>query len=101
MANSTSTNPIVIDTYTADVVVSTGRITVSSIVMEGASAGDTATFIEGRPGGSVEVLRLSNTVNGGSIVWTPSVPFTFQHGLTFDDSASSLATNDFIFIYLA
>lgn len=99
MANSTTTNPVVIDTYTADVVVSRTPITVTSIVMEGASSGDTATFIEGH-GGTAEVLRLSNGANGASVVWTPAEPFTFNNGLIFDDSASSLATNDFIFIYL-
>jgi len=96
MANQTTSNPVVIDTYTADVVISANRVCVSSIIMEGAAAGDTATFLDKNAN---EVLRLSNTANGGSIVWSPAEPFTFN-GLTFDDSASSLAANDFIYIYL-
>jgi len=96
MANQLTGNPIVIDTYSADVVISANRVRVASIVMEGATAGDTATFLDKNAN---EVLRLSNTANGGSIVWSPAVPFEFN-GLTFDDSASSLAANDFIYIYL-
>lgn len=96
MANQTTGNPVVIDTFGSDVAVSTNKVTVNSIVMEGATAGDTATFLD-RDGN--EVLRLSNTANGGSIVWSPAVPFTFN-GLTFDDSGSSLAANDFVFIFL-
>lgn len=101
MANNTDQNPNVIDTFSADVNIGGTKGTpaiVSSIVMEGASAGDTATFIDED---GTEVLRLSNTVAGGSVVWTPAEPFIFQKGLTFDDSASSLDTNDFIFIFLA
>jgi len=49
--------------------------------VEGASAGDIATFIDENCN---EVLRLS-----------PARPFLFN-GLTFDDSASDLAAGDFI-----
>lgn len=99
MVNSVTSNPIVIDTFGSDVTISTTAVKVKSIVMEGASAGDTATFIVGN-GGSREVLRLSNTVASASIPWAPSGGFTFQDGLIFDDSASDLASGDFIFIYL-
>lgn len=98
MGNNTNTNPIVIDTFGSDVTIGTGTVVVKSIVMEGASAGDTATFIDKD---NVEVLRLSNAAGGGSQVWSPAKPFAFQRGLIFDDDASSLTTNDFIFIYLA
>ena len=103
MANqaTSSRNPNVIDTFGADVIIggtSGVRQIVSSIVLEGATAGDTATFIDGSGN---EVLRLSTTANNGSIVWSPAVPFSFSNGLTFDDSASSLASNDFVFVYLA
>ena len=96
MANQLTGNPVVIDTFGADVVINANKVTVTSIVMEGATAGDTATFLD-RDGN--EVLRLSNDIATASKVWTPAEPFKFN-GLTFDDSASDLAANDFIFIYL-
>ena len=96
MANSTVTNPVYIDTFGGDVTISTDQVTVVSIVMEGASAGDTATFIDNE---AKEVLRLSNAANGASAIWSPSEPFRFANGLIFDDSASSLAANDFVWVY--
>jgi len=96
MANQTTGNPVVIDTFGSDVAISSNKIKVTSIVVEGASAGDTAVFLD-RDGN--EVSRLSNAANGASVVWSPAEPFRFN-GLTFDDSASSLAAGDFVFIYL-
>jgi hypothetical protein len=96
-ANSTNGNPRVIDTFGSDVTVFAGPMAVVSIVVEGATAGDTVVFINSS---GQEVLRLSNTADGGSIVWTPAEPFVFDGGLIFDESASSLAENDFVFIFL-
>jgi len=96
MANQTSGNPVVIDTFGSDVTISSNKVQVTSIVMEGATAGDTATFLD-RDGN--EVLRLSNSIGSASVVWSPAEAFRFN-GLTFDDSASSLAANDFVFIFL-
>ena len=96
MANNTGSNPVFIDTFGGDVTIGTGVVIVTSIVMEGATAGDTATFIDSQ---GVEVLRLSNGVNGASAIWTPSEPFKFPNGLIMDDSASSLAAGDFILVY--
>jgi len=96
MANQLTGNPRVIDTFTGDVTVSASHVIVSSIVMEGASAGDTAVF---NNSDGLEVLRLSNPVANGSIVWSPAQPIEFK-GLTFDNTASSLGAGDFVFIYL-
>jgi len=96
MANQLTGNPRVIDTFGSDVTVSTTSVKVTSIVLEGASAGDTAVFNDSNGN---EVLRLSNSAANGSVVWSPSKPQRFK-GLTFDDTASSLAANDFVFIYL-
>ncbi len=96
MANDLSSNPVRIDTFGSDVEISDRNVSVVSIVMEGASAGDTATFLDMNGG---EVLRLSNVANGSSVIWSPAKPFLFN-GLTLDDSASSLAANDFVFVFL-
>lgn len=96
MANQTTGNPKVIDTFTGDVTISTNKVQVSSIVMEANLLGDTAVF-DDRDGN--EVLRLSCETANGSTIWTPSKPFKFN-GLTFDNTASSLGAGDFVFIYL-
>ena len=96
MANDLSSNPVRIDTFGADAEISDRNVSVVSIVMEGATAGDTATFLDKNGG---EVLRLSNSIGSASAVWSPAKPFMFN-GLTFDDSASDLAGGDFIFIFL-
>ncbi len=92
------TNPVVINEFGGDVTISDNLVIVSSIVVEGASAGDTVVFTDK---GGTEVLRLSGTVGGGSIVWTPPKGFRFNEGLRFDDSASSLSEGDFVFVYIA
>ncbi len=102
MGNTTATNPNVIDTFTADVHIGGtegGLVTVTSVVIKTATAGDTAVFIDKN---AVEVLRLANNISTGSMVWTPAEPFTFQNGMTWDDSASGAgwAAGDFIFVYL-
>ena len=96
MANDTGLNPARIDTFGSDVTISDRQVSVLSIVVEGASAGDTATFIDKNGN---EVLRLSVAAAGGSVIWSPARPFLFN-GLTFDDSASDLAAGDFIYVFL-
>ena len=97
MANNVNMNPIRIDTFGADVIINSGQAVVNSIVMEGASAGDTAVFIDTD---GEEVLRLSNSADGASAIWSPAAPHRFKSGLIFDDSASSLSAGDFVFIFL-
>lgn len=103
MADSLQTNPIVLNVFTTstDIVISHTPITVSSIVMEGAGAKDTATFIESPTHGTTEVLRLSNAAAGASATWTPAIPFTFQNGLVYDVSGDSLDDGDLVYIFLA
>ncbi len=96
------TNPIVINAFGNDIIISDGPVTVSSIVLDSASAGDTAVFID-RSGN--EAIRLANNygddTNHGSVVWSPprGKPFKFD-GLRFDDSASGLGDGDYVFVYL-
>lgn len=100
LTSNQSTNPIVIDTFGVDTIIDTGPVTVTSIVAEGATTvGKTATFIDNN---ATEVLRLSTRVASASAIWTPpnKEAFTFQNGLRFDDSASGLASGDYVFIYL-
>lgn len=96
MANVTK-NPYVIDTFSADVVVSTGSILVSSIVFKSAAAGDLCVFIDS----SNDIcFYISNNVNGGSVSWTPSKSFNFQNGLTLDVSAcTGIGTGDHVLIF--
>ena len=96
MANSLYTNPIVIDTFGADVTIAAGQIVVTEITMMGATAADTVTFIDND---TVPCLKLSNDIGGATKHWKPAKPFRFSNGVVFDDSASDLAANDFILIY--
>lgn len=100
MANSTTTNPIVIDTSGADVTISDTPITVTSIVIEDSTAGDTVIFQESTTKGTAEVFRLSVQVANASTVWTPAKPFTFQNGLVYDDDSTWDDTAGRMFIYL-
>lgn len=101
MGNSITTNPVVIDTDGADVVISHTPVTVTSIVIEDSTAGDTVVFQESPTKGTAEVFRLSVQADGASTVWTPAKPFTFQNGLVYDDDASSWDdTAGRMFIYL-
>ena len=97
MANRTSSNPVVLDTFTSDVVISTGRTRVRKIVLASAAAGDVLEFINnaGQP-----QLRMVQTLSPG---WeeTDLDGFTFDGGLIFDQSASTgLGAGDLVFIYL-
>ena len=98
MANVVNNNHIKIDTFGADVTIISGPGWLSSITMEGASAGDTATFINGD---GEEILRVSNAADSASFSWSPAEPEFFEKGVVFDDSASSLAANDFVFVTIA
>jgi hypothetical protein len=99
MANSLTTNPIVLDTFAADVVISTGRLKVSKILLASAAAGDTLELIDSKWG--LPQVRIVNTASPG---WDESDfgGFVFENGLTFDQSASTgLGSGDLVFIYLA
>lgn len=99
MANRVDANPIVLDTFTADVVLSTGRLKVSKILLASAAAGDVLELIDSKNG--LPVFRMVNTAAPG---WDESdfAPFVFEDGLTFDQSASTgLGAGDLVFIYLA
>lgn len=99
MANNLVSNPIVIDTFGSDINI--GKVTVSSISLVSAAAGDDAIFIDENGAGVVNV-HIAQNVSGGFSDWMPSVPFHFRNGLIYDESASNgIAAGDRILIYLA
>jgi len=99
MANRVASNPIVLDTFTSDVVISTGRVKVSKITIASATAGDIVEFIDkaGNP-----VFRLVQSYGTPGSSTEDFDQFVFENGLTFDTSASTgLGSGDLVFIYLA
>ena len=94
MANSLGTNPIRLDTFGADVVISTKRIKVRSMVLAGYSSAKKAVFIDA----SAAVCLVAEVASDGHA--EIQGPLTFSNGITFDDSESDFDTNDFILIYL-
>ena len=92
-ANDTNGNWIRIDTFGADVQIkATGRIIVKRLVITAYTSAKTITFIGGE--GTVLVLECPA---GDSITLQD---LDFYNGLTFDDSESDLAANDFIFLWV-
>lgn len=98
MANSTVTNPIVLDTFTADVTISDKPISVKAITFKSAAAGDVFALEDAA---GVKVVVLGQTVNGGSMILAPASPMRFN-SLYFDndDTNSGLSAGDYILIYL-
>jgi hypothetical protein len=94
-ANDTGSNNVRIDTFGADVEIASGRVQIKSIIITAYSSAKTITFIDSS-NAKVMVLECPS---GYSINWTPSEPVTFYNGIKFDDSASDLAANDFIFVF--
>jgi len=95
MANSLGTNPIVIDTFGADVTVTTKIAVVHAMYITGYTSAKTVTFID-NSGNECFVVEVPS---GGTLAIEPSTPLRFTDGFIFDDSASDLAEDDFIFIF--
>jgi len=94
MANSVGTSPIRIDTFGADVTVSTGRIKVAGMILSGYTSAKTVTFIDSAAANCL----VAEVPSGGTTIIDG--PLTFSNGLIFDDSESEFAAGDFILIYL-
>ena len=94
MANNLNTNPVFLDTFTADVTIATGPIKIKEIVIQDTTAGDTATFIDSN---DVECARVSVDIGGSIGRITPNSWFT--RGVVFDASASSIASGGYCYIY--
>ena len=99
-ANDMTKTPLRIDTFGADVTIDTGRIFISTIVITAYSSAKTVTFINS----DAEVVLVIECPSGETVTW-PSAKAVhprgveFAEGFIFDDSASDLAANDFIFIW--
>lgn len=98
MANSTTTNPIVIDTFNADVTISTTPITVSSIVFWSTNADDKLVMEDVK---GVTNVWLQIATAKSTLPWTPAKPFTFTNGLVLDVSDGTYNTASRCLIYVA
>ena len=96
MANRTDGSIVYIDTFGADVTVATGPVRINAVVIEGASAGDTAIFNDADGNA---VLRISSTANAGSLIFAPAEPQYFPNGLTLA-SGSDFSSGDYVQVYL-
>ena len=76
MANSTVTNPIVIDTWTADVTISAHPIPIKSIIVESNTAEDLVVLEDDK---GVEIFRMRTSTANQTYVWTPSQPVVFKN----------------------
>ena len=101
-ANSTATNPIIIEIFDADITISATPITVKAITFHSAAAADVFALQDGLLITSHVMVGLAQTVNGGSMIldFGPN-GFTFP-SLYFDTSEvnSGLSANDRVVIYL-
>jgi hypothetical protein len=100
MANRTKNNPIVLDTFGADVELTPRGVplNINKIVLYSAAAGDLLTLIDAAGN---KILTLSQWADGGSTTEDFN-PQRFVDGVTFDTSASTgLGSGDLVYIYLA
>lgn len=93
MANNLSGNPIMIDTYGADLTISNTPTKLSALVVT-ARAARNCVFIDSA--GAV-VMDLAIAANSSVVV--PG-PLYFDKGITFDESGSSMAANDTIIAFI-
>lgn len=96
MANDVTGTPMRIDTFGADVEITTRPITIKSIVVTAYTSAKTITFIDE----DAAVMLVLECPSGETISWPPHDDgVKFDNGLTLDDSACDLAAGDFIFIW--
>lgn len=101
MANSTTTNPIMLDTFSADVTIAEpGKpLTVKAIVFWSTNADDKL-VMEDCLGVTNVWLQLATAKD--TIVWTPAGDgFTFNNGLIMDVSDGAYNTASRCLIYIA
>lgn len=98
MANSTTkTHPFRIDTFGADVTISSDSVRIKEIIVTAYSSDKTVKFIDS-DGAEVLVFEVPSGRTGQI---TPAKPIPFSNGFIFDDSESDLAAGDYIFIWVA
>ena len=97
MANSTSTNPIFLDTFSSDIVVTTTRSRIKTIVFVTQTAGDLLTLED--PNG-VNIVYLRALANDPVILDFGANGFPCE-ALTCDVSDGQYASTARVLIYLA
>jgi len=96
MANVLTQNPITIDTFGADVSISQCKIRIAGIYVTALSSDKNVVFIDASAN---KVLDL-RVASGTTAQFTPGKPVEFTNGLIYDDSASSVASNDLITVFI-
>lgn len=96
-ANNLVGSPYRIDTFGSDVTISASTTWVDNITITAYTTAKTTTFIDD-DGNKCLVLECPA---GYTISWpSDDKPKLFSNGINFDDSASDLAANDLIFVFL-
>ena len=97
MANNLTTDPIVIDTFSVDVVISAIGLKVKSIIFTSDSVGDV--FVLEDVNG-VEIFRAKINSADASIVWTPSDGQWFNKGVYLNVSRGTYTGTAKALIYI-
>jgi len=98
MANNVVSNPIVIDTWSADITISESPVTVRKIVFKSAADGDIMVF-ENKLG--VQVAWLVQTGAADTVELDFGDGFKFSEGLQIDVSdCTGIGSGDLVWIYL-
>lgn len=103
MSNNLKTNPIIIDTFDADFVVSADPITVKKVVLFSAAATDKFSLLHGVADTAPECIRVKQGADLNAAVDFNSGAHIFPNGLFFDASAINAGldnTTDRVLIYL-
>jgi len=95
MANNVNTNPIFLDTYAADVTISSTIVHPKAIHVTSATAGDTVVFIDNKGN---QVIKVAAPANVTCDVWFPEG--WQSDGLIFDLSASTITAAVTVLLYV-
>lgn len=96
MANKTGYSPVRIDTFGADVTISSGTIKVVAIIATAKTSRKALAFKDSTGEQCFYALVSANS----TAQFTPARPFVFYKGLIFDDTTSEFVTNDSVYLYL-
>lgn len=97
MANSTNTNPIVIDTFSSDIELYNIGVKVKSIIFTSPNVDDTLT-LEDLNG--VECYRAKVKSADETILWNPSGGHWFSRGLRLDVSDGTYGAGAKLLLYV-
>ena len=98
MANDVASNPITIDTWSADITISESPVTVKKIVFKSAADGDIM-VLENKHG--TQVAWLTQTGAADTVELDFGEGFKFTEGLQIDVSdCTGIGSSDLLWIYL-